>query len=224
MNTTTATKDDIKELLQDSSRALSESKEAKKTINSMAKDAEKALGVPASTLKYCKNLYYTKGKGWTSKTAPLSLDSEAKVKDKFSQLFIKLRDVIANLREIGHTDWLDDYITALDAEGIHLTMDAVAAKTSSPDEAADLISSLCAYQAVVDESSQTIKEEHAQKSEDLNFAPKSKYAEVASLYSKIQDGKDVDDEFQDKITSLEMLETALNLVYDGAVAAPNGNA
>ena len=214
-NENSAAMAEITSLLDESVQSLSEQKEAKKTINSMAKDAEKALGLSAATIKQCKNLYHTKGKGWAG--GPLTLDSDAKVKDKLSQLFIKLRDTVVTLRDAGQTEWLDDYFAALASEGINITLAPIPAKTSAPDEVKSLISSLCAYQAVVDESTETIKEEHGQKAEDLNFSPKSAYSKVLSLYNKVKDGKDVDDEYQDKITELEMIETAFNLIYDGGV-------
>ena len=128
---------------------------------------------------------------------------------------IKLRDLILNLRRIGHLDWLKEYFDALYEDGIHINIDNEDQyDVTSPAEIEEVIKSMCAYQLVVDENSETIKEEHGQRSEDIDFAPKKNYPEVLGLYSKIQNGKDVDDEYQDKITYLEMFESALNLVYD----------
>lgn len=205
---------DIKDLLNESIIALDEKKQAQKTINGLAKDAEEPLNIDKQTVKFCKNVYFAKGKGWVNKN-PLSLDKDAKIKDKTSQLMIKLRDLILNLRRIGHLDWLKEYFDALCEDGIHIAIDNEDQyDVTSPDEIEEVIKSMCAYQLVVDENSETIKEEHGQRSEDIDFAPKKNYPEVLGLYSKIQNGKDVDDEYQDKITYLEMFESALNLVYD----------
>lgn len=205
---------DIKDLLNESIIALDEKKQAQKTINGLAKDAEEPLNIDKQTVKFCKNVYFAKGKGWVNKN-PLSLDKDAKIKDKTSQLMIKLRDLILNLRRIGHLDWLKEYFDALCEDGIHITIDNEDQyDVTSPAEIEEVIKSMCAYQLVVDENSETIKEEHGQRSEDIDFAPKKNYPEVLGLYSKIQNGKDVDDEYQDKITYLEMFESALNLVYD----------
>ena len=205
---------DIKDLLDESIIALDEKKQAQKTINGLAKDAEEPLNIDKQTVKFCKNVYFTKGKGWVNNN-PLSLDKDAKIKDKTSQLMIKLRDLILNLRRIGHLDWLKEYFDALYEDGIHINIDNEDQyDVTSPAEIEEVIKSMCAYQLVVDENSETIKEEHGQRSEDIDFAPKKNYPEVLGLYSKIQNGKDVDDEYQDKITYLEMFESALNLVYD----------
>lgn len=203
------------ELLEESTQVLDEKKMAQKTMNAMAKDAEESLNIDSATTKYCKGIYHTKGKGWLNGN-PLALDKDSKVKDKTSQIMIKLRDEILYLQRIGHTDWLNDYLSALDGYGIHITIDAVDPVVSDTNEIEEVIKSMCGYQLVIDENSEKIKEDHGQQSEDLNFAPKKNYAEVLGLYNKIQNGKDVDDEFQDKIANLEMLETALNLVYDAA--------
>lgn len=204
-----------KELLEESIQVLDEKKQAQKAMNGLAKDCEESLNIDAATVKFCKNVYWTKGKAWEH-GSPLVLNKDEKIKDKTSQLMIKLRDLILNLRRIGHIDWLTDYFSALDGCGIHIAVDEQAPDVSSPDEIEEVIKSMCGYQLVVDENADKIKEDHGQQSEDLNFAPKKNYAEVLGLYNKIQNGKDVDDEFQDKITQLEMLETALNLVYDEA--------
>lgn len=212
----------VKELLEESIQVLDEKKVAQKSMNGLAKDSEKSLGIDAATVKFCKGIYYTKGKGWVNKD-PFNLNKDADIKDKTSQLMIKFRDIILNLRRIGHLDWLHEYFSKLEGYGIHINVDAQDPDVSSPEEIEEVIKSMCGYQLVIDENTETIKEDHGQQSEDLNFAPKKNYAEVLGLYSKIQNGKDVDDEFQDKIAQLEMLESALNLVYDDAGTNDNGN-
>lgn len=204
---------DAKELLDESIEVLEEKKQAQKAMNGLAKDSEESLGANKSVVKFCKDIYFTKGKAWVG-GSPLTLDSQEKVKDKTSQLMIKLRDLILNLQSIGHVDWLTDYFSALEGYGIHITVDDADPEVSDTDEIEEVIKSMCAYQSIIKDNSEIIKETHGQESEDLNFAPKKDYSQVVSLYNKIQNGKDVDDEYQDKITRLEMFETALNLVYD----------
>lgn len=207
------------ELLDESLTLLEEKKTAQKTINTMAKDASAALGVPASVIKKCKDLYFTKGKAWNG--GPLSLDKDEKVKDKISQVMIKLVEVIQLFQNVGHVDWLDDYISALEGFGIHLSIDDVTPLTSDPDETEEIIKSMLAYQAIIKDNTEMIREDHGTESENLNFAPKKDYSQVVSFYNKVKDGKDVDDEYQDKVTALEMLETAMNLIYDGRPTPTN---
>lgn len=209
----------VRDLLGETFQELTDKKEAQKQMNAVAKDGESASGggVKASTWKFCKKVKHTMGKGWSG--GPLSLDSSASVKDSTSQLFIKLKELVENLRLIGHIDYLDEYVDALKTVGIDITIDPGTAKVD-PAESEDRLIEMCAYQETIDDAVDKIKEEHAQRSEDLTFAPKSKYAEIATLYAKIKDGKDVDDEYQNKVTNAMMYETALNLVYDGAIDAP----
>jgi hypothetical protein len=129
-------------------------------------------------------------------------------------MFRKLRDTVIELQSNGMIDVLKDYISALEGYGIHITIDPKDPDVDNVDEVRNVISSMCAYQQVITENSDIIGEEHAQQSEDLNFAPKTKYKEIFGFYSKKLKGKDVDDNIQDKVVFCEMYETALNIIND----------
>ena len=61
-----------------------------------------------------------------------------------------------------------------------------------------------------------LKEEHAPRAEELNFAPSSDYMKVVNIYKKGVAGKEIDDEVQDILTHNELLDSAVNLVADYA--------
>ena len=61
-----------------------------------------------------------------------------------------------------------------------------------------------------------MKEEHAPRAEELNFAPSSDYMKVVNIYKKGVAGKEIDDEVQDILTHNELLDSAVNLVADYA--------
>jgi hypothetical protein len=204
---------EVENLLNKSVNLLDEVKTARKSINTMAKDSEKSLGADASIVKSCKDMYYTKGKAWVGND-PLTLDKDEKVKDKISPVFIKLRDIVVDLQHIGHIEWLQEYLSAIEGYGIHIKIDDVAPTVNDPAEMEEVIKSMTGYQKVISDNSEEIKEKHAQKAEDINFSPKKEYTGVVGLYSKLINKKDVDDAYQQKIADLESTETAYNIVYD----------
>ena len=203
----------VQDLLNETSILDDEKKMAAKNMNGLAKDAEKSLNACAATMKKCKDYVFYKGKAWINGD-PLNLDKDEKVKDKLSPMFRKLRDTVIELQSNGMIDVLKDYISALEGYGIHITIDPKDPDVNNVDEVRNVISSMCAYQQIITENSDIIGEEHAQQSEDLNFAPKTKYKEIFGFYSKKLKGKDVDDNIQDKVVFCEMYETALNIIND----------
>ena len=96
------------ELLNISLDIVSEKKQAVKTMNMMLADTAKTYGVNKKILSSARDIAFTKGKGWKNDN-PFDLDADAEIKDKTSQLFMKVRDTIKALNEIGKTEWLTPY-------------------------------------------------------------------------------------------------------------------
>lgn len=209
---------EIKTLLEESQTLLEENKQTNKTINGIIKDAVAAYGVQKDELKRCKDYYYYKGKGWLNSSNPLMLDKDAKVKDKMTPVFAKLRDFFVDLQDIGHPEWAQEYIDALKEDGINITLTERPPVVSSPDEVEEAVKSLIAYQEIVLENKDTIKEEHAEQSEVLMLSTKAQYPKVAAFYNKISDPKRdqdrTDDSYQSMVADLEQLETAYTVIYD----------
>ncbi len=212
-------KDDIEEvknaqeLLEHSMSVVSEKKQAVKTMKEMINDTAKAYGVNKKALSAACDISFTKGKGWRNNN-PFDLDPDADIKDKTSQLFMKFRDVVKSLRDIGRLDWLTPYISALEGEGIKLSIDGKDVDITAANEVAEAIKSMNAYQQIKFDDDKLLKEKHAPKSDELNFTKTSDYGYVLGLYDKVKSKKNIDDEVQEKFLRLEMLETAIGLVQN----------
>lgn len=199
------------ELLDLSLSVVSEKKQAVKTMNMMLADTAKTYGVNKKILAGARDIAFTKGKGWKNDN-PFDLDADAEIKDKTSQLFMKLRDTVKTLNEIGKTDWLIPYISALEGYGIHLSVDKKDVDATASSEVGEAITSMNAYQQVKFDNDKLLKENHAPKSDELNFTKASDYGYVLGLYDKVKSKKNIDDEVQEKFLRLEMLENAMGLV------------
>ena len=78
----------------------------------------------------------------------------------------------------------------------------------------------------IEEYSTELKETHAPKSEEIDFAPKKEYMGLVNIYKRGLEGKDVEDQVQDKLTICEWTERAYNLVkdkIDSTVPGDSGN-
>ena len=201
------------ELLNISLDIVSEKKQAVKTMNMMLADTAKTYGVNKKILSSARDIAFTKGKGWKNDN-PFDLDTDAEIKDKTSQLFMKVRDTIKALNEIGKTEWLTPYISALEGYGIHLSVDAKDVDATASTEVGEAITSMNAYQQIKFDNDKLIKENHAPKADELNFTKASDYGYVLGLYDKVKSKKNIDDEVQEKFLRLEMLENAMGLVQN----------
>ena len=73
-----------------------------------------------------------------------------------------------------------------------------------------------AYINTLEEYSDEIKNEHAQKAEELNFAPATAYSRVVNIYTKGINGKEIDDDVQNILAYNALLDQAVNLTADYA--------
>jgi hypothetical protein len=201
------------ELLNCSMSFVSEKKQAVKTMNEMLKDTAKAYGVNKKALTAARDIAFTKGKGWKNNN-PFDLDPDADIKDKTSQLFMKLKDTIQALNEIGKTDWLVPYLSALEGFGIQISFDKKDVDETAAKEVEQSITSMNAYQQIKFDNDKLIKEKHAPKADDLNFTRPADYNYVLGLYDKVLEKKNIDDTVQEKFLRLEMLQNAIGLVQN----------
>lgn len=203
----------VQELLNCSMSIVSEKKQAVKTMNEMLRDTAQAYGVNKKALTSARDVAFTKGKGWKNDN-PLDLDPDAEIKDKTSQLFMKLRDTIQSLNEVGRTDWLTPYISALEGSGIKLSIEKKDVDATAAEEVEQAIKSMNAYQQIKYDNDKLIKEKHAPKSDDLNFTRPADYNYVLGLYDKVLEKKNIDDTVQEKFLRMEMLQNAIGLVQN----------
>lgn len=203
----------VQELLSSSMYVLNEKKQAAKTMGQMLTDTANSYGINKKALSSARDIAFSKGKGWKNDN-PLNLDKDADIKDKTSQLFIKLRDTVAVLQEIGQTEWLTPYISALEGYGIKITVEEKDVDKTAAKEVAEAITSMNNFHQIKVDDEKLLKDKHAPKSDELNFTRPSDYGYVLGLYDKVMNKKNIDDEVQEKFLKMEMLQNAMGLVQD----------
>lgn len=198
----------IEELIDDSLETLADKKKFAKTMNTIIKDCAKANGIDPKVLKAVKNYHHYKGKNWVDGN-PLLKDNEKKEKDKVSPVFIKLLEIIDNLKTVGDKEFLNPYIEALAEHGIKLDCGF---EDNEDDENFDsimeVIESASNLQTNVDTLTEELKESKSTESEELNFTPKSSFVSVLGIMERINNDKDVDDVIQNNFTELTMMNNA----------------
>ena len=204
------------EVLEETSKLMDERKVAKKALTETEKALANLLDIDVGFVKEADKLVEKKGAGWSG--SPLSLDKDAKVKDPLSQLFINLRDKVLVLRETGQVDILQEYVEALEGQGIHLSFDAV--PTPFDDAVGEMFDRATSYIRTIRSYDDEVKDEHAPKAEELNFCPSREYKGLARIYKRGKKSgvEAVNDACQDKVAYCEMTETAYNLVHDHIAA------
>lgn len=199
----------IEELLDDSLETLADRKKFAKTMNTIIKDCAKKIEVEPSVLKKVKNYYHYKGVNWTDGN-PLEKDKDIKEKDKVAPTFIKLKEIIDNLRAIGDLEFLKEYLEAMDKCGIHITIDFNTDEMDSEKNSMirEVLDSASKLQTNVDALSEELKETKSTEAEELNFTPKSSFCNVLGMLEKINEGKEIDDTLQNRFTEITMLNNA----------------
>jgi hypothetical protein len=205
-----------RELLTESSELLERKKQAGKHMNVIAAETSKTYKIPKNVLNRLKdyNLYYKKG--WVSNN-PLDIDKSAKEIDKLSPMFMKLLQVVEDLRMVNSQTMLDPYIKELNGHGIKIYIDPGKQIVSDEDEVLNAVGSMGIFQKEINTISEEIKEDKASEADDINLTAKSEFPRLLSFYHKKEQGKDIDDEYQSKIEYYNLVETSYNKVYDDSL-------
>ena len=185
----------IEELLDDSLETLADKKRFAKTMNTIIKDCAKKNDVDPKVIKAVKNYRHYRGANWVNNN-PLEKDKDKKEKDKVAPIFIKLLEVVENLRAIGDKEFLEPYLNAIAEHGIKIDID-FEDTDKDVEEIMEVIESASKLQTNVD----TLAEE-------LNFTPKSSFCNVLGMLEKINEGKEIDDALQNRFTEITMLNNA----------------
>lgn len=196
----------IEELLDDSLETLTDKKRFSKTMNTIIKDCAKANNLEPKVLKAVKNYHHYSGANWANNN-PLEKDSTKKEKDKVSPVFIKLLEIVENLRKVGDIEFLKPYLTALASKGIKIEID-YDETNNKLKEIMEVIDSASKLQTNVDTLNKELKEVKSVESEELNFTPKDSFVGVLGILDKIKNGKNVDDKIQSNFTELTMMTNA----------------
>lgn len=201
---------EVEELLDDALDNVSDKKQFSKNMKDILKNCGMINGIDKKALAHVKDYYHYKGANWLDGN-PLKKNPQAEYKDKISPTFIKLLSIFQDLEAVGDTDFLQPYIDVLLPYGIKIELDAKTPDTKeSLEDIKKTIETASRYQTNVDELTKRIKEENAQKSEDIGFTTKSAFNNVLSTYGKIKEGKDVNDKVQQNIVNSLMSADAYN--------------
>ena len=203
---TTENAEQIEELLDDSLETLSDKKKFSKTMNTIIKDCAKQNGLEPKVLKAVKNYHHYRGVNWVDNN-PLEKDKDKKEKDKVAPIFIKLLEVVENLRAVGDKEFLEPYLTALAEHGIKIDIN-FEDTDKNVDEIMEVIDSASKLQTNVDALTEELKETKSVEAEELAFTPKGAFVGVLGILDKIKNGKDVDDTLQTNFTNITMLNNA----------------
>ena len=197
----------IEELLDDSLETLADKKKFAKTMNTIIKDCAKSNKIEPKVLKAVKNYHHYKGVNWKNNN-PLEKDKDKKEKDKVAPIFIKLLEVVENLRKLGDDKFLEPYINALAEKGIKISIEFNQNNNINCNEIMEVINSASKLQTNVDTLAEELKEKKSAEAEELNFTPKSSFVGVLGILDKIKNGKDVEDTIQSNFTTISMLNNA----------------
>ena len=196
----------IEELLDDSLETLADKKKFTKTMNTIIKDCAKKNDVDPKVIKAVKNYKHYKGVNWVNNN-PLEKDKDKKEKDKVAPIFIKLLEVVENLRAIGDKEFLEPYLNAIAEKGIRIEID-FEDTNKNVEEIMEVIESASKLQTNVDVLAEELKEEKSSEAEELNFTPKSSFCNVLGILEKINEGKEVNDVLQNRFTEITMMNNA----------------
>ena len=196
----------IEELLDDSLETLADKKRFAKTMNSIIKDCAKKNEIDPKVIKAVKNYRHYRGVNWANNN-PLEKDNDKKEKDKVAPIFIKLLEVVENLRAIGDKEFLEPYLNAIAEHGIKIDSD-FEDTDKDVEEIMEVIESASKLQTNVDTLAEELKGEKSTTAEELNFTPKSSFCNVLGMLEKINEGKEIDDALQNRFTEITMLNNA----------------
>lgn len=196
----------IEELLDDSLETLADKKRFTKTMNTIIKDCAKKNEIEPKVIKAVKNYRHYRGANWVNNN-PLEKDNDKKEKDKVAPIFIKLLEVVENLRAIGDKEFLEPYLNAIAEHGIKIDIE-YDDTDKDVGEIMEVIESASKLQTNVDTLAEELKEEKSTTAEELNFTPKSSFCNVLGMLEKINEGKEIDDALQSRFTEITMLNNA----------------
>lgn len=209
-----------KDLLEETVSILNEKKVAGKALAEVNKRVITGTSGDKLDWNLLVKAYTNKGRAWVAEN-PLELNPEEKHKDAISPIFAKLLNLIKATEAFNQTDAiLGEYLEALEEAGISIQIDSDKfthyATEALDSDLEDELKAAKSFKLTIESYTDEIKDEHAAKAEDLNFAPKSGYMKVANIYKRGISGKDIDDTVQNILTYNEFIDSAVNLAADYA--------
>lgn len=209
-----------KELLQETISLLRYKKISAKALAEADKRVTSKFSNSKANWKLACKMYASKGKGRVADN-PLEIDPMALHKDMIVPTLLKLCKFITATEAFNSTDLiLGEYLEVLENMGIKIEIDSNCFEHYDTDaldgDIEEAFNTSKAYINTLEEFSDEIKNEHAQKAEELNFAPATAYSRVVNIYNKGINGKEIDDDVQNILAYNALLDQAVNLTADYA--------
>lgn len=186
-------KQEVKKLMEEASRTLTRKTLNSKEMNALAKAGEQELGISRDSLLRIKDYVHYKGNGWVDGN-PLEKDPDLAVRfpDRVSPIFIKLLNLVKDLKEIGRMDIIQEYLDELELRGIKLVIDIEEKPTN--ERAVEIVERLDRFQNNICMLANEIRDNYKPHAEKLGFTPKRDFDKVLELYTKKDSGIDVTDQ------------------------------
>jgi hypothetical protein len=204
------------EILAEANEIYIQKRQTSHNMNVIAAETAKMQKVQKSLLNRLKDYYLYKGNGWSAND-PLHLDKTALTYDHVSPVFIKLFQIIDDLRAVDSLDFLDEYIAALQTKGIKLYIDPGTQVVSDKDDVLSAVNAMGAFQKQINALDDQIKIEKAEEADNINLTAKSEFSKLVAFYNKKEEGKDIDDSYQEIVADYTLRETGYTKVYDNSL-------
>jgi hypothetical protein len=202
------------ELLDEAYDLLKEKKTNSKHMNIIAADMSKQQKIEKPIMLRVKDYAYYRGRGYNPSNILGDKDPEEKFPDRVTPTFKKLLQIIDDLYAVGKQDMLDIYLDAMKNKGVEIKITNKDVRVSDIDETWQAIENMKGFQKNICELADEINFGCTQIAEDISFTPKEEFKGALGLYEKKRDERDCDDLYQEKVTDLELTQTAWNNIYD----------
>ena len=195
-------------IFEDGTELLSKEKDLRVDLNRLAKDG-KEFNKDPKVLKRVKDYvhYYMSDWAISDPFTPMP----ANYKCKLVQSFRKMRLAILDLKHAGKLNLLDPILSALDVDGIHISIDDD--NVDNQKEINQIIDGMSTIQGQLDEIS-NVRKDLAEKAEDSVICTKECYNEVVKQLFKIFENEDRIDDAVSKISEKYILNSRDNIVFN----------
>ncbi len=212
------------ELIAEAVELDTDEKTEYKYMHETADAASKDLLLDKQVITRFKDYSYYYGRGWVNGN-PLERgkgDESVEYPDRVSSIMIKFNQIIQDCIQVGDINFLTPYLQALDAKGIHITIDGAQADAARLQKVDQYIQPMCANQANICNIADQIKGPLTEAAVEKKISSKSKFRTLVRLTNKLQKAKEKGEDATKAIDKVTDIYTDANTDADGAVKTING--
>lgn len=211
---------EVKKLLKESTEIHYEIIKLFDEMNDAAKITAKSTKIPKWMFNKMKDCQYYKGNGWEE--SPLDLSKDEKFKDKMSPVFIRLLNLVQLCRHFNNLDLIKEYIEALKAFGITITVEATHDSTPafSPEAikaAQATIYEMKQYQSQICELADILRDEKSLEAESYDYVPKAEFRGIVDIKYRKQINKVKYDSIKKRFKGFHQVEEAVNNILEDRI-------